>query len=285
MTDPQDTQVEDAQNITAAVRAGMALGRPRTPAGLCSYTIEPEGGKVVYLRNELANPTRIKARPTLHDAPSLIAYVNDHNAGLAHLFANIDTSTVVAIIDYHRRLVQGAQSATDESASPTRPQYADHHAVFTARHSEEWKTWMAANGKPMSQVAFAQFLEDNAPDVTNPTGADLMEIAENIQVSRSGSFKSKINRSSTSIHFGYSEENNATVNSVEIPKEFDVQLRPYIGCSHHKLTAKLRFKVEDGSLMLWFDLIRAEVLRREAFDAIIKRIADETKTAVLLGTP
>jgi uncharacterized protein YfdQ (DUF2303 family) len=275
MTEQEEAQVADVQNIAAAIRAGIALGKPRTPAGHRPYTIVPEGANLVSLVEEDPNPSRIKSNPTLHDAPSFITYINDHKGHETHIFADTDNSKVLAVIDHHH----GA------NADPEfRPGYCDHRATFAARHSEEWKTWMAKNGKPMSQVDFATFLEDNEPDLAHPKGAELIEIAESLQVSRSGEFKSKINRNSNSIIFGYTEENNATAGQVEVPKEFSVLLRPYIGCSHHTLTAKLRYKLEDGSLKLWYDLIRAEVLRREAFDAIIKRIADETSIAVLLGT-
>lgn len=280
MSNDSETSIEDVQNTAAALRAGMALGKPRQVAGCKPYTIIPADSKLAEIPEEAQRPSRIKSNPKLHDAPSFIAYVNKHKDHTTTILADTDNSQVLAILDHHQdRTVNGTGPGNGGRAA-----YCDHRATYVARHSEEWKTWMGRNGKPMSQVDFATFLEDNEPDVAHPKGAALIEIAEALQVTRSGEFKSKINRNSNSIIFGYTEENNATADSVEVPKEFSVILRPYIGCSHHAITAKLRYKLEDGSLKLWYDLIRAEVLRREAFDAIIKRIADETTIPVLLGT-
>lgn len=280
MSNDSETEVQDTQNTAAALRAGIALGKPRFVTGHKPYTIVPNGSQLHEIPEEAARPSRIKSNPKLHDAPSFIRYVNKHKEHATTVLADTDASQVLAVIDHHQdSQVNGTGPGNDGRAA-----YCDHRATYVARHSEEWKTWMAKNGKPMSQVEFATFLEDNEPDVAQPKGAELIEIAEALQVSRSGEFKSKINRNSNSIIFGYTEENNATAGQVEVPKEFSVLLRPYIGCSHHTLTAKLRYKLEDGSLKLWYDLIRAEVLRREAFDAIIKRIADETSIPVLLGT-
>lgn len=265
----------DTNNNTtaAALRAGQALGEPREHKGHQPYAIVPEGSKLELLEPEAERPNRVVACPTFDDAPSLIAYFNRFKDPASTLFSDTDRSQVVAVLDHHE-----AKDA---------PRYHSHRAVFTAKHSPEWLTWTRQSGKPMSQVEFAQFIEDNAPDILTPAGTELLEIATSIEATRSGEFKSKIERSSSSIVFGYSEETNAVAGGgkLEVPKEFSVQLRPYIGTGQHRLVAKLRYKLDSGTLRLWFDLIRAEQLRLAALDAIVLRIKDETATDVLAGRP
>jgi uncharacterized protein YfdQ (DUF2303 family) len=269
-----------APDAAVILNAGQLIGMPKQLPGFRPYAVLPDagGGSSLEYIEEAQLPGHVTACPKFDDAGSLIAYFKDFNEGAGRLFADIDACTVGAIIDYH----------CTYKADPVVPDWCQHRASFQAKHSEEWKTWISRNGKQMSQVEFAQFLEDNLIDISRPDGARMLEVALSIEACKSGSFKSARRLDNGDVSFGYVEQTTATAGpkgSVEIPKDFDVQLRPFIGCEKHTVTARLRYRIDDGALRLWFELVRHEDVKRLAFDAIVAKIADETGVKVLLGKP
>ncbi len=44
------------------------------------------------------------------------------------------------------------------------------------RHSPEWDTWQSKDGEKCNQMDFAEFVEDNAPDIVNPDAATILEV-------------------------------------------------------------------------------------------------------------
>lgn len=272
--------IDGGNDAATILNAGMAIGSPRHLPGFRPYAIMPQGdgGAVLTHLEEAVLPDHVIAAPAFDDAGSLISYFKEFNEGNGKLFANIDACNVSAIMDYHEA------PKTDEVV----PMRATHRAAFQAKHSEEWKVWTGRNGKKMGQVEFAQFIEDNLIDIGRPDGARMLEVALSIEASKAGSFKSARRLDNGDVSFGYIENTTATAGpkgSVEVPKDFDVALRPFIGCEKHTVTARLRYRIDDGALSLWFELVRHEDVKRLAFDAIVAKIADETGVKVLLGRP
>jgi uncharacterized protein YfdQ (DUF2303 family) len=265
MTDPNNTQ--------AAIDAGAALATPRNVPGFIPFTLVPEGMKTEKLERLLdpERPQRAKAAPTFDDADSLVAYFNRFKDGASFLFADLDSSTVRAVIDHH-----------DDKRGP---RYHDHRASFTAKHSLEWLTWVGNSGKRMTQEAFAVFIEDNAPDVKVPDAVALYQMALNLEAAGKSEFKSFKRLEDGSVNFVFAEEVNGTSNGMPFPKQIEVLLRPYLGCAAVSLVAKLRFRNDAGKLSIWFDLLRHEQTKRDAFDAIVETINEQTATVVLKGRP
>lgn len=264
--------------LGAILQAGANLGAPQQVSGHKPYALVPKAGggtDLQYLERQPAvRPDYITAHPKFDDAGSLIAYFNRFKNPHATLFASIDAVQVVAAIDHH------------EADTTPRAGWNSHRATFTAKHSDEWKIWAGMHGKAMNQAQFAQFIEDNTIDIVRPDGATMLEVALSIEASKSGSFKSARRLDNGSMSFSYIEDVTATAGqkgTLEIPKDFDVQLRPFIGCEKHKVTARLRYRIDDGQLRLWYELVRHEDVKRLAFDAIVAKIKDETGTTVLLG--
>ncbi len=271
-----DTPQSTGRNIAAAITAGAALASPRVVNGFKPYTLVPEGMKVQELERQLDpdRPQRAKASPAFDDAASLIEYFNRFKDSQSTLFADIDSSTVRAVIDHHE-----AGKAKDGA------RYHDHKASFTAKHSLEWLTWVKFSGQRMTQEQFATFIEDNAPDVKVPTAVELYAMALSLEAAGKSEFKSHKRLEDGSIAFTFVDEVNGTSNGMPFPKQMEVLLRPYIGCTAQPLVAKLRFRNEGGKLSLWYDLLRHEQVKRDAFDAIVESIAQSTSTVVLKGRP
>lgn len=270
----------DPNNISAAILAGQATGSIKHLQGFAPMMVVPEFHKAVAIERlpELKQPERVKAHPKFDDAASLILYFNRYKNPASILIADLETSTVVGIIDQH-------EPVTSYDANGAR--YGEHRATFVAKHSQEWLTWVGKNEEEMGQDEFATFIEDNAPDVQVPLAAELYEMALKIDASKGATFKSQLRQQDGSVSLTYSEETTANVagGTVKIPKEIQLLIPVYVGSEPEEVTARFRYRLNGGRLTLWYSLLRIENLKRSTFNGIIEKIAHETELPVLAGRP
>jgi uncharacterized protein YfdQ (DUF2303 family) len=264
----------DRQDAAIILDAGMRQAEPRQLEGFQPYALVPKDCKLEQLEEvEPAVPKRINAAPVLHDAASLIAYVLLFKDEDTRLFADIDKGEVLAVLDYH--------VTKDRSA-----RWGQHTARYAARPSDEWKVWVGGNSKKMSQAEFALFLEDNARDVQQPTSAEMLTVASTLEAKKAVTFASAVRLQDGQTQFNYTEDIQGTAarGTMPIPATFTVILAPFVGCARYPVEARLRYRIDGGGkLTMWYDLLRTEAIRKDAFDAIMKKIADETKISPLLG--
>jgi hypothetical protein len=115
----------------------------------------------------------------------------------------------------------------------------------------------------------------------------VLEIAESFQASVSGSFKQAQRLANGQVHFEWVENVDATAGDrgeIEIPKQLELSIRPFLGEEPVALTALLRYRVRDGQLRIGYKLVRPADVIRFALDVIRERLAGEFPR-VYLGVP
>ncbi len=259
------------------LEAGQALGRPQQLGGHRPYAIVPAGAAMQEIPRELPpDMFFITQRPSFRDVKSFIAYVIRFKDARTQLFADERAGRIVAVLDYHQ----------PDGPENVKVQRCSHVATFTAEASPEWTEWAALDGKQQRQEEFATFIEDQAPFIVRPDAATMLEIASSLQASSSANFSKAIRLDNGQVQFQYVENINGNAGpkgQLEVPKTFDVLLRPFIGCSAYKVEARFRYRLESGRMPVWYDLFRVEDIQREAFDAIIKNVADDVAIVPYIG--
>lgn len=177
------------------------------------------------------------------------------------------------------------------------PRLASNGGAFSAprfiAQTVEWATWLANNGmgKAKGQVQFAEFIEDNTPDIFKPTGstkpdaATMLEVARELEAKGEMQFVSNVRLSDGRQQFTYNEATNATVGKgkLDVPEEFVIRLVPYVGSALVEVTARLRFRIKEGKLTFWYDLLRPHKVREDAFNSARARVEEATSKKVLIG--
>lgn len=217
-------------------------------------------------------PKVVTQHVKMQTAESMIDYVNRFKNPDTLLFADIDNNTIVSIVDYH--LAKGDAKL------------GNHRATLKLPFSLEWQTWNKASGTLMSHVAFATFLEENAIDVKNPVGADLLELCRDLQVKGNHQFASAV-RMGDYTSVSYAKENDATAKGdMALPLSIMLSIPVYFGETPVPIMAYMRRKIDDGKLFLGVQLSRAENTRQEEFHRIVDSITDATgKLTTVYGTP
>lgn len=225
------------------------------------FAVVPGGYYVEDLQQFKDAPRRIKERIELRSAQSFCDYVARFAAKGASVFCDLKGQSFTAVLDYH--------------ADQDNPAWAGHKATYTCPIDSRWKVWTSRNGKQMNQVEFAQFIEDNLPDIVEPNGADMLTVSRTLQAKKKVEFKSDQNLSNGDIQFTYNETTNGSAGNIEIPQEFTLGIPVYEGGAKYSVTARLRYRISEGKLAMWYDLVRPERMEEDAFKETASGIKQE----------
>jgi uncharacterized protein YfdQ (DUF2303 family) len=239
----------------------------------------PNNYKVEDLEKYLPAPTRKRGRAIMHDATSFIAYFNLHKKeGVSQIYGVIDSPSFTGVLD-------------DDSA--TAPGWRHHSVQYSCPQSPEWKEWKGKDGEKMNQMELAEFLESNVCDINSregePTGAELLEVANNFKAMKKVNFASGQVLANGQVDFKYQEEITGSAGAtghIKVPERFFIGIPVFEGGDPYRIEAKLRWRIGDGGrLTMWFELVRAHKVLEAAFDDIWHRIQAETGCTILRGKP
>lgn len=250
-----------------AIDAGlvMALPKPLDDGGRFWSVLIPEGGEhqVVDLEEHLdqfrATPRRKTGTFTAHTGDAFIAYMEKHVTATSEVWADLTSRTVTAVINAH-------DDAGGEAG------WADHQLRLQLQHTPAWKAWTEKDGAWLSQVQFAELLEERFLDVVSPDAATLTEVARTFKATKSAAFESEHVLSSGQVQFGYREEIKAgagVAGNLEIPEKFTLGLSPFEGGKPYQVLARLRFSIENQTLRIRYVLDRPTEIVRAAFDEVV----------------
>jgi len=268
----------EKSEIESAIEAGLLLGEIKQTQSGSEFTVLPSNARVHDLEGLLDNPRRRRGSVNLVDLDSLIRYVKLFADTRTRIFADISqqdgSASFTAVLNYH-------EGGKDGNAN-----WGDHRATYTATRTPEWLAWSGSNKKPMSQSTFASFVEDNIADIVEPSGAVMLEISRTLEAKRSVEFKSgvRLENGDHQIKFVSETTGRAGGNGeLEIPATFALGIAPYIGGPAYKIQARLRYRITEGHLSLWYELVNPHKVIESATKEIVETIKQETEQEAFMG--
>lgn len=167
--------------------------------------------------------------------------------------------------------------------------WRDHRLVLEPKFAERWNTWAAADGKVMSQADFAAFLEKNIGDVapeTDPSGADMLQMALTMESVQNVAFKSGVRLQDGSVQLTYIEQNDdKTQNKMEMFYGFTLGIPVLHGGLLYPVKARLRYRIKDGNLFFWYELDHPERVIEAATSEMLLEVASGTGVKIMNGVP
>ena len=271
--DEQEKMTQE-KSIVAALKAGAALGAVKTLSDGRQVVIVPEGYLIEDYEPDYVKPARKKLAVVLHDADSFARYVVDYGNANSRIFADVLNTAFKAILDYHELGGDGGAH------------YCEHVALYRCPKTPEWTTWTENSGKGKTQQQFAEFIENNLPDIVDPPGGQVLEVARTLEARKDVRFASSIRLNDGQSQFTYEDDikGSAAKGQLSIPEKFTLGLSPFQGCAPYRLEARLRYRIKDGALTLWYDLLRPQKILEAAFQDTVELIADKCATAILQGS-
>lgn len=197
------------------------------------------------------------------DAQSFTDYLEKHGDGPeTEIRVNEDQARISAILDAGSKLTPGHQ---------------EHILELRPHIDDDWKAWARIDGDLMSQEDFADFIEDQALNITSPDAATMLEIATSMHVNTSVEFEQGHRQSDGQVRFAYRE--NSTTNAgangdIEIPATIQLALSPFKGGATYQVEARLRWRIRSKQLAIGVKLVRPGLLKDAAFDSIVKTVEE-----------
>ena len=221
-------------------------------------------------------PNRKRGKVLLKDLDSLLAYCAAQNAAqdaawYGFIYADPDARSITAVFNDHRAAEAG---------------WRDHRAEYVAEYTPEFKKWLEHNGKQKTQTEFAEFIEDNLADITEPAAHTLLEVATTIQAKTDINFASSKRLQNGQVQLQYTETIDARAGAsgaLEIPREFSLGLRIFKNGAGYKLHARLKYRLNAGTVKFWYELDRPERCVEDAFGGYVEQTRTASGYTVLLG--
>lgn len=230
----------------------------------------------------LKQPRRKIAKVRLHDPASFIAYIKRHGS--------LTDSTIWCIADYLAGKVTFTGILNDHGEAEGQSAWRDHRATFTPEFSEEWNRWTGQNKKPFTQAEFASFIEDNLKDIASvdgqPTGSQMLEMALTFEANQDMRFKSAIRLQNGGVQMSFVQDDDAqTLQKMQVFDRFSVGFPVFWNGDAYRVDARLRYRVRDGKLTFWFELIRQDKVLEAATQTLITQIREATGNPFFFGDP
>lgn len=285
-TSSKDNQpIPDKDTLNRLLELG-AVNAKVVETGEHPLVFLPAGTNVTSLEKYFP-PKRIKQEVLLLEAGSFIEYVNMFKTKDTLIFANVTetSASFSAVLDYH--------SADVQAGTQGNPAFCAHRARLDTIMTPEWKTWVGSNRKPMNQVEFATFLEDNQNLFKQPAGATLLELVLNLTGKQDVRFTSAERLDSGKNKFHYDEDvtlrgstagGGTKPGDMDMPTSLKVGIAPFQGAPKYEVNARIKYRIQERKLTLWYETIDMPGIVRDSIMLIVKQIADKTKIVPMLGS-
>lgn len=267
----------DILEISGVLMALSSAASRMHEAGDYMHAIVPKDFRIEDISKavEKAQPTprRQSGTAQLKDLASLMQYCTDQDMDhVGYIYADPDSRKITAVFNDQRSGMG----------------WRDFRAEFKAEYTLEFAKWVGKDKHQFTQTEFAEFIEDNMADITEPAATAMLEMATTIQAKTDINFSSAKRLQNGQVQLAYTESIDARAGAngaMEIPKEFALGLRIFKNGEGYKLKARLKYRLNSGNVKFWFELDRYERAVEDAFGGYVATLREKSGYQVLLGTP
>lgn len=300
-------------------RGRTSASLPLPPAGGGAGSQGPaDGGDIVALARQAAGQNAPLTLGTaggelgvqawvLHDSQRLELVATERwAASPARARGEARTLDPASFLRYVRRLESRSTTVWVCQSSPAAPPrvtavlndhhegpgWRDHRVVLDLAPTPLWAHWVGQDGELLSQLDFAEHVEDGIASVMRPPAAELLEIAQTFHATRSVNFSSATRVSNGEVQLRWHEDTQASAGragagSLEVPDRFVLVLEPWPGAGRvYEVAARLRWRLHEGQLRIGYRLDRVdEVIGQAVTDLTDHLVAELPDRLVLCGAP
>lgn len=275
--------LDKIDNIAAYM---SAIRSPERYNSQLPFVIVPKEMQVLNFESSMPHPSRIKKDIKFTDANSFISYVNEFKVGLKpRLLAktNDQGMTLKCYFDYDLPGIHHPGSATENSVTPESvesaiPMWTDHSATLYMTYHPEYAQLRAAQKNFHDQENFALFIEENTHLFVKPTGADMLELAQDMKGFKNVSFKGSKRLSNGQTQIEWTENVTAMGKAGEIivPDYLTLKTPIFEGLPAEEFQAAFRYRVgEDRKISFSFRLL-TKLNERAAQDTVKEQVMHKT---------
>ncbi|MDE2441598.1 MAG: DUF2303 family protein, partial [Betaproteobacteria bacterium] len=120
----------------------------------------------------------------------------------------------------------------------------------------------------------------------SPTGAQMLEMALTFEANQDMRFKSAIRLQNGGVQMSFVQDDDAqTLQKMSVFDRFSLGFPVFWNGDAYRVDARLRYRVRDGKLTFWFELIRQDKVLEAATQTLIAQIREKTGNPFFFGEP
>lgn len=244
------------------------------PGSLYHVNVPANGNQtVIDLERYGDAPRRITGIVVVADTESFLRYFDRHGNADTFIYSNVE---------------QGQLTAAFNDDQAGKPGWRDHIVVLRLTPTAEWRHWSGSSGVLMGQQAFAEHIENGQREIVDPSAAAMLELAQCFEATSKAEFKSsrRIGNGERTLSYAETVDARAGKNGeIVIPDEFKLGIAPWRGVDRYEVTARFRYRIDNGTLKLAYHLDRPDEVLESAFGQIAEEIRQHTGASILAGVP
>ncbi|WP_129543764.1 DUF2303 family protein [Serratia sp. 1D1416] len=224
------------------------------------YAVVPRGYSVESLKDFTVDEEQVKQHVIVISPSSLIGYVVRFKDERSVIFADTENTRFRAVLDYH--------------LNGKTPFKNTHIVTYDCPLSDEWKAFNKYDSERMDQVTFAEFIEQYinciavTSDPNKTSGAELLEMVLAFQETRTSEFKAVTRLNDGTYQMAFSNEKTGSGNT-KLPEKISLAISPFHNGNPYQIDARIRYRLREGKLALWFELIEPKKFIEHAYNEIL----------------
>jgi uncharacterized protein YfdQ (DUF2303 family) len=224
----------------------------------------------------MSGPRRRAGRVAFSDLESFCAWVDLYKEERSLIWSDANAFMLTAVIDEH-----------PPGNSQDHAGWREFRATYEMPRSAEWTAWTANDSKPMTQDAFADFVESRLDDLVSgdgmPRPTDVLTMARDLHVHSKGTFQRTLNPTTGNYTLVAKTDNDT--GSTVIPRAFLIAIPVFEGGERYQVEARIRFQLREGVPTFSYSLHRRREIERDAFNGAREKVRESTELPVLAGRP
>lgn len=272
---PGGAKIEVNDALQSFVDWGRTVSSVRWIGGR-PFAIAPMETVLYDLEPLAEKPSRKMAKISVDRVQSLVQYVKAYGGkdGSTMAFASLDNAAVRVVLDYH-------------SAAKGEARWCGHQVTFRLRETREWKEWLASDGRKMTQVDFAEFLEDRMVDIVEPPAADVFSLVRTLEAKRKVNFSSAVRLEDGTAKINWEDEietrGGKEKGQIEVPSMLTLGIRPFEGMDKWKLEVRLRYRLSEGNVWFWYQIVEPDRVKEAAFEDQVQTFEKDAGLTCIRG--
>ena len=114
----------------------------------------------------------------------------------------------------------------------------------------------------------------------------MLEMALTFEANQDMRFKSAIRLQNGGVQMSFVQDDDAqTLQKMQVFDRFSIGLPVFWNGDAYRIDARLRYRVRDGKLTFWFELIRQDKVLEAATQTLIGQIREKTGNPFFFGEP
>jgi uncharacterized protein YfdQ (DUF2303 family) len=244
----------------------------------------PEGHCIIPTESFQMTPDLPRGTVAMESLASLVSYTLSHKGGGFHVFASLEKMRIDSVMDWHEPAI---------NSELPHPKWGDHRANLALKFTQQWKNWTGICSKPLGQVAFAEFIEENLNEIIEPTPADVLTIATSLSGKRKVNFTNSTSLGNGDVSLQWEEQTDAkAAGDVRVPSRIKLAIPIFRGAEDEttfEIQALFRYRVSEGRLTFEIRLLHSDKVLDMAFAALVGVLrqnldADKGESRVLIGS-